>query len=121
MITEFAPAKINLYLHVLGKRRDGYQLLDSLVGFADGQSGASDRVEMEEANGYSLAIAGPEAWGLHATDIEKNHITQALRALAAKTGRPLNLAVTLYKSLPIASGIGGGSADAAAALRAAAR
>ncbi|MBI3419027.1 MAG: 4-(cytidine 5'-diphospho)-2-C-methyl-D-erythritol kinase [Proteobacteria bacterium] len=120
-MTEHAPAKINLYLHVLGKRSDGYHLLDSLVVFAAPGSAAADRVELSEAAAYSLKIEGPQALGLKQEDAEKNLVTKALRALAAKVQKPLNIAVTLHKNLPLASGIGGGSADAGAALRAAAK
>jgi 4-diphosphocytidyl-2-C-methyl-D-erythritol kinase len=119
VVTEFAPAKINLYLHVLGKQADGYHLLDSLVVFAAKGSPVCDQVELIEAPSYSLKIEGPEAGLLGHEDPEKNLITKALRALSAKTAKPPNFSVKLHKQLPIASGIGGGSADAAAALRAA--
>ncbi|HVY12707.1 MAG TPA: 4-(cytidine 5'-diphospho)-2-C-methyl-D-erythritol kinase [Alphaproteobacteria bacterium] len=118
MITETAPAKINLYLHVTGRRDDGYHLLDSLVVFAPA---AADRITLVPAEAYALHIEGHEAIGLNREDPEKNLITKALRTLSAKTGKPLNFAITLQKNLPLASGIGGGSADAAAALRAAAQ
>ena len=105
-----APAKINLYLHVTGKRPDGYHLLDSLFAFA--QDG--DVVTAEHADGLSLEIIG-------APDLsagEDNIVIKAARKLAAALGIEPNAHLILEKNLPIASGIGGGSTDAAAALKA---
>lgn len=110
-IEEFAPAKLNLALHVTGQRPDGYHLLDSLVAFAD----VGDRVTVAPAEGLTLTVTGPEAAGLTAG--EDNLVFRAARTFGAGRGA----AITLEKSLPVASGIGGGSADAAAALRALAR
>lgn len=113
-----APAKVNLYLHVIGRRADGYHLLDSLVAFAD----IGDRVEGSPADLLSLAVDGPEAEAL--ADLGDDNL--ALRAArlyieaASETGaasRARGAALFLDKRLPIASGIGGGSSDAAAALR----
>ena len=106
-ISAFAPAKINLTLHVTGQRADGYHLLDSLVVFA----GIGDRVVVSEGRGLSLRVAGPMAAGVPGD--ESNSILKAAHFL-----RQDNLAFTLHKSLPAAAGIGGGTADAAAALRA---
>lgn len=105
--TEFAPAKVNLCLHVTGQRVDGYHLLESLVVFAD----IGDRVTVSPGQG--LTITGPQAGGLKASD--DNLCLRAARAMGG------GVAVTLEKVLPVASGIGGGSADAAAVLRAMAR
>lgn len=105
--TEFAPAKVNLALHVTGQRADGYHLLDSLVVFA----GVGDRVTV--APGAGFAITGPQAAALAP---EPGNL--CLRAAGAMGG---GLRITLDKHLPVASGIGGGSADAAATLRAMAR
>jgi 4-diphosphocytidyl-2-C-methyl-D-erythritol kinase len=106
-VAEAAPAKINLCLHVTGRRADGYHLLDSLVVFAD----VVDRVFVTPAPGLSLVLAGPEGAGLQAeTD---NLVLRAARAMGVA-----DAAMVLDKHLPIASGIGGGSADAAATLRA---
>jgi 4-diphosphocytidyl-2-C-methyl-D-erythritol kinase len=107
---ELAPAKLNLTLEVLGRRADGYHELASLVAFA----GVGDSVELAEGGALELLIDGPFAAGLIGSD---NLICQA--ALAAKELRPaLQLGrFSLTKALPVASGIGGGSADAAAALR----
>ena len=108
-----APAKLNLYLHVVGKRDDGYHLLDSLVAFAD----IADRVTALPAPRLSLAIAGPFARDL-ADDDKSNLVWRAAEALARQLGREPAVALTLEKNLPIASGIGGGSSDAAATLKA---
>ena len=99
----FAPAKVNLTLHVTGRRADGYHLLDSLVAFAD----VGDRLRV--APGEGLTVTGPFAAGVP-TGAE-NLVNRALR-LAGETR-----AVTLDKQLPHPAGIGGGSSDAAAVLR----
>lgn len=101
-----APAKINLTLHVTGQRADGYHLLDSLVVFAK----VGDRVTLATGP-LSLKITGPFAGGLASDD--DNLCLRAARLAG------LDAAITLEKNLPVASGIGGGSADAAAVLRAA--
>ncbi len=105
-VSEIARAKINLCLHVTGQRGDGYHLLDSLVVFAD----LGDRITCTPAETVSLTLAGPEAAGLAADD--DNLVLRAARAF----GGPQGAAITLDKRLPVASGIGGGSADAAATL-----
>ncbi len=109
---EAARAKVNLHLRVTGRRGDGYHLLDSLVVFA----GAADRILAAPAAALTLAVTGPEAGALAAE--ADNLVLRAARALAAATGRAAAAALTLDKHLPVASGIGGGSADAAATLRA---
>ena len=106
-VAENAPAKINLCLHVTGRRLDGYHLLDSLVVFAD----VADRVFATPAHGLSLVVAGPEGAGLQAE--ADNLVLRAARLFGVS-----DAALVLDKRLPIASGIGGGSADAAATLRA---
>ncbi|WP_417249735.1 4-(cytidine 5'-diphospho)-2-C-methyl-D-erythritol kinase [Celeribacter sp.] len=105
----FAPAKINLTLHVTGQRADGYHLLDSLVVFVD----AGDQIAAQAADVSSLEVTGPFAGGIPTGP--DNLVMKA----AEMAGVPM--AMTLDKRLPPASGIGGGSADAAAALKAAAR
>jgi 4-diphosphocytidyl-2-C-methyl-D-erythritol kinase len=107
----FAPAKINLFLHVGGRRSDGYHVLESLVVFAD----VGDELLIESAHAFSLALDGP--FGGKLADEQENLIAKAARALAAKASRSPNVKITLTKNLPVASGIGGGSADAAATLR----
>lgn len=107
-----APAKINLFLHVTGRRADGYHLLQSLVAFA----GVHDRIEVRPDEGLTLEIDGPFAAALDAGG--ENLVVRAARALAAEAGIRPNARIRLHKALPVAAGIGGGSADAAAALRA---
>jgi 4-diphosphocytidyl-2-C-methyl-D-erythritol kinase len=106
-----APAKINLFLHVGDKRADGFHPLQSLAVFPE----LGDTLTAETADELSLIVVGPFAAGLSGDD---NLVLQAARALAAKAGRAPAAKLTLTKNLPVASGIGGGSADAAAALRA---
>ena len=108
-----AHAKLNLYLHVLGRRADGYHLLDSLVAFAD----IGDRVAVTPASKLSLAIEGPFAAALTG-DPRDNLMWRAAEALARRIGRDPGAVLRLEKNLPVASGIGGGSSDAAATLRA---
>ena len=109
-----APAKLNLYLHVTGRRPDGYHLLDSLVAFSD----IGDRLSVAPAPRLSLEITGPFARDLAQDDPQKNLVWRAAETLAARLGRVPDIALTLEKNLPVASGIGGGSSDAAAALKA---
>ncbi|MDR7123279.1 4-(cytidine 5'-diphospho)-2-C-methyl-D-erythritol kinase [Pseudotabrizicola sp. 4114] len=108
-VEEFAPAKINLSLHVTGQRADGYHLLDSLVVFAN----VGDRLSLRADDRLSLQITGPQAAALPVQD--DNLVLRAARLMR------MTAAITLDKQLPVASGIGGGSADAAATLRALAR
>ena len=110
-LTEAAPAKVNLYLHVTGRRDDGYHLLDSLVVFAE----HGDSLSAKAAASVSLQVTGPFAAGLKAEP--DNLVLRAARALAAEAGVSSGAHLVLDKRLPVASGIGGGSADAAAALR----
>jgi 4-diphosphocytidyl-2-C-methyl-D-erythritol kinase len=110
-VHEPARAKLNLYLHVTGRRDDGYHLLDSLVAFAE----AGDMIVAAPGGMLSLAVDGPFAAALGGEP--DNLVMRAARALAAATGAKGNAALTLTKNLPVASGIGGGSADAAATLR----
>lgn len=112
LIEERAPAKVNLALHVTGQRADGYHLLDSLVTFA----AAGDRLAARIAPDLSLSIDGP-----FADDLGNGPDNLVLRAAALFGTDTPGAALRLLKSLPIASGIGGGSADAAAALRLLAR
>ena len=106
--TEFAPAKVNLTLHITGQRADGYHLLDSLAVFC----GVGDRITVQPSVALSLTITGPQAHLLAVQD--NNLVLRAARVMDATLGA----ALTLDKHLPVASGIGGGSADAAATLRA---
>ncbi len=107
-VSAFAPAKINLTLHVTGQRPDGYHLLDSLVCFAD----IGDLVTVGFDEVLSLTVTGPRAKGVPTDD--SNLVLKAARFLD-----PNGMArITLDKHLPAAAGIGGGSSDAAATLRA---
>ena len=103
---QFAPAKVNLALHVTGRQADGYHLLDSVVVFA----ATGDWLTIAPAERLSLRVSGPRAAGV--PDDGRNLIWQAAELL----GPGLGAAITLDKHLPAAGGIGGGSADAAAAL-----
>ncbi|WP_372689373.1 4-(cytidine 5'-diphospho)-2-C-methyl-D-erythritol kinase [Bosea sp. (in: a-proteobacteria)] len=114
-LTTRARAKINLTLRVLGRRADGYHELESLVAFA----GTGDALTLDPDPGLSLTIDGPRGQGLPVDDT--NLILRAVRALEAETGKLRTGHFHLVKRLPVASGIGGGSADAAAALRLLAR
>jgi 4-diphosphocytidyl-2-C-methyl-D-erythritol kinase len=100
-----ARAKINLYLHVTGRRADGYHLMDSLVCFAE----LGDELTIAAAPELSLSLEGPFAPALSTSD---NLVLRAARLLDPVRGAALHLT----KHLPVAAGIGGGSADAAAAL-----
>ena len=112
-MTETAYAKVNLALHVRRRRADGYHEIESLFAFCEDGDGLSARARGDGA--ITLRIEGPFAEGLDTG--EGNLVVRAARALqdAAGTGQGADL--TLAKNLPVASGIGGGSADAAAALR----
>lgn len=113
-LTEAAHAKINLYLHVVGRRADGYHLLDSLAVFA----GAHDRLRVRRSPdpGLRFALEGRFGAALAGDDADGNLVIRAARAVSGD-----GLDLTLEKNLPVASGIGGGSADAAACLRLMAR
>ncbi len=106
VIEVFAPAKVNLTLHVTGQRADGYHTLDSLVMFAD----IGDRISARRADSTSLTLTGPMAERTPRGD--DNSVIRAARLMGATA------AITLDKRLPVAAGIGGGSSDAAATLRA---
>ena len=115
MLTEAARAKVNLFLHVVGRRADGYHLLDSLVAFPP----VGDVVRAEAAAGLTLTVEGRFGAGLAAG--ADNLVLRAARALAEAGGVRVGAALRLEKNLPVSSGIGGGSADAAATLRVLAR
>jgi 4-diphosphocytidyl-2-C-methyl-D-erythritol kinase len=109
-VEEFAAAKINLALHILGRRADGYHELDSIVAFAD----VGDTLILTRAEVTALHIDGPESGSLPVAD--DNLILRAYQLLSEAVTLP-PVSIKLTKRLPVASGIGGGSADAAAALR----
>lgn len=116
---EKAYAKINLHLHVTGKRDDGYHLLDSLVVFPD----VGDRltivpVDDGQTDLVTLQMVGPFSASLHSEDLKNNLIIKAAYQLAAYANKELPpVCLCLEKNLPVSSGIGGGSTDAAATLR----
>ncbi|MFN3835661.1 MAG: 4-(cytidine 5'-diphospho)-2-C-methyl-D-erythritol kinase [Glycocaulis sp.] len=111
-LREFAPAKINLTLHCARPRADGYHPLRSLVVFASW----GDVLRAEPAQALTLSLEGPQAEGLRADP--HNLVLKAAWALRAAAGQPeLGARLVLDKHLPVAAGLGGGSADAAAALR----
>ncbi|HUF86953.1 MAG TPA: 4-(cytidine 5'-diphospho)-2-C-methyl-D-erythritol kinase, partial [Thermohalobaculum sp.] len=119
-LAEAAPAKVNLYLHVTGRRADGYHLIDSLAVFP----GVGDRLSARPAGALTLRLGGPFAGALAAGADRTgpdNLVLRAARALAAAHGIAPAAELSLVKRLPPAAGIGGGSADAAAALRLLAR
>ena len=106
-LTLAAPAKVNLYLHVTGRRDDGYHLLDSLVAFAD----IADVLTLSPAPSLAFSADGPFAADM-GDDSADNLVVRAAGALAEAVGRKPDVALHLTKNLPVASGIGGGSADA---------
>ena len=111
MLHETAFAKINLALHVRARRADGYHAIETIFAFADD----GDRLTAEPADELTLHIKGPFAAGLSAGD--DNLVLRAARALRERRGITAGARLRLDKRLPVASGIGGGSADAAATLR----
>lgn len=121
VLLERAPAKVNLCLHVTGRKADGYHMLDSLVAFADiGDevvvSRRSDATILQVVCGEMPVVLGRDALVVPAgTD---NLAWRALAALARETGRWPGVEVTLRKRLPAGAGLGGGSSDAAAVIRA---
>lgn len=113
IIEAAAPAKINLALHVTGRRENGYHDLESLVVFAD----LADELSAQPASADALRLTGPFAGAL--TPGQTNLVTKAVNAFreARPEAVPHGVDITLAKNLPVSAGIGGGSADAAAALR----
>ena len=105
-----APAKVNFNLHITGRRADGYHTLSSLIAFAD----VADTISAGPSGELSLTVDGPFAPELEGQ--ADNIILRAARALAEATGVTAGAAITLTKRLPVAAGLGGGSADAAATL-----
>lgn len=109
-LTADAPAKVNLTLHVTGQRDDGYHTLDSLVVFVD----LGDRLTVQPAPDLRLTVGGPFAQGVPTDD--RNLVLRAAHALARVRSVDRGAGLQLEKNLPHAAGVGGGSADAAAAL-----
>lgn len=115
VLSERARAKVNLTLHVKGRRADGFHELESLVAFA----GVGDRLTLAPGPELSLHVAGPTATA--AGPMDDNLVLSAARHLARRVPGLVPGHFVLDKHLPVAAGIGGGSADAAAALRLLAR
>ncbi len=114
-LVERAPAKINLTLHVVGRRADGWHELESLVAFTRG----GDTLSLTPAGAASLVVEGPTASA--SGDPDDNLVIRVTRALAGNVAGLRVGAFHLLKRLPVAAGVGGGSSDAAAALRLLAR
>lgn len=111
MLTLRAPAKVNLYLHVTGRRDNGYHELNSLVTFADW----GDTLRLHAAPDMTLTVTGPFAAPAMAGN--ENLALRAARAVATATGYDGGVHIELEKNIPVAAGLGGGSADAAAVVR----
>lgn len=112
-LTVSAPAKINLFLHITGRRADGYHLLQSLFGFTD----FGDRLDLQPADDLTLIVDGPFSGDLADTSPEQNLVFRAAQTLRERYGVSQGACMTLHKHVPVAAGVGGGSSDAAAALR----
>ena len=116
-VNVFAPAKVNLYLHITGRLDNGYHTVDSLITFGD----IGDDILVEPAETFGFEVTGPFASGFKDKDLDTspqsgNLVVKAAYKLAELTGNDTALKITLTKNLPLGGGIGGGSADAAAAL-----
>ncbi len=117
LLNVFAPAKVNLYLHITEKLSNGYHALDSLVAFVD----IGDKIKIEPANELTFQITGPYAGSFKGTDLDcskasSNLVIRAAFSLAKAANKTPDIKITLEKNLPLASGLGGGSADAAATI-----
>ena len=110
-----APAKLNRFLAVLGRRADGFHELELVTTVLDGMQELTDSLEGEPAADLSILITGPRSQGLVAD--ESNLVIKAWRLLEEAVNRPLPATLRLHKRIPHGAGLGGGSSDAAAALR----
>ncbi len=113
-IRVFAPAKLNLFLHLTGCRSDGYHTLQSLIGFAD----IGDIIEIEPAEHFHFSVEGSFAKTLEkeGTQSDDNLVVKAAQSLAQIVDKNLDVHIRLTKNLPVAAGLGGGSSDAAATI-----
>lgn len=109
-LTRLAPAKVNLYLHITGKRPDGYHLLDSLVVFAD----VGDEIVLTPGDVFQVTLSGPFA---DQVDQRPDLVETAARRLSSLLDKPLDFSISVTKEIPVGAGLGGGSSDAATALR----
>ncbi len=115
MLSLQAPAKVNLHLHILGKTENSYHLLDSLVCFTD----FGDQLTFEESDKFSLDILGQFSQPLKNSDLAgSNLIEKSVYEFEKTTGLQVKLRITLHKNIPLGGGLGGGSSDAAATLKA---
>jgi 4-diphosphocytidyl-2-C-methyl-D-erythritol kinase len=117
VLTVFAPAKVNLHLHVTDRQSDGYHVLDSLVAFAD----IGDTLVFDTSRNFSFAVDGSLAGSFTHAELDtspqsRNLIVRAAWHLSTLLARELNVSIRLTKNIPLGSGLGGGSADAAACL-----
>ena len=112
VLTRLAPAKVNLRLKINGRRDDGFHLIDSSVVFAE----LADRISLAASEHPILTISGVFADSLTPLSPEHNIISRAVAAFHSAHGTKQHYAITLEKNIPIAAGLGGGSADAAAVL-----
>jgi 4-diphosphocytidyl-2-C-methyl-D-erythritol kinase len=116
MIIETAPAKFNMFLAVLGRQSDGYHILEHVTAVLHNWPSLHDQLTAEIAQSTTLEIEGPTSNGIFSD--ESNLVLKAWRALEKEAGRPLPAKIKLHKRIPHSAGLGGGSSDAAAALRA---
>ncbi len=114
--TVLAPIKLNLYLHITGRRESGYHDVDSLIAFTD----FGDGVRVEPSDRLEIAVEGPFAEDLPETQAD-NLVLKALDRMRREVGVEGGARVTLIKNIPVAAGVGGGSSDAATAMAAAAK
>ena len=114
-VTVHAPVKINLYLHITGRREDGYHEVDTLIAFTD----FGDEITAEASDTLKISADGPFAAEL--PEGEDNLVIRAIDALRQSAGEITSAHITLSKHIPLAAGVGGGSADAAAAMWAVSR
>jgi len=110
-----APAKLNRFLAILGRRADGFHEMELVTTVLEGVEGLTDTLEAERAETLSLSLFGPTAQGLNVDD--SNLVLRAWRLLEREARRPLPATLRLEKRIPHGAGLGGGSSDAAAALR----
>ncbi len=114
-LTIQAPAKLNRFLAVLGRRADGFHELELVTTVLEGVAGLTDQLEGAPASKLSLELSGPTSQGIEVDDT--NLVLRAWRLLEEAAGRPLPARLSLHKRIPHGAGLGGGSSDAAAALR----
>jgi len=107
-----APAKVNLFLHVTGRRNDGYHFLESLFSFTK----KGDLLRFLPSKTLNFSVSGPFSGALAAENVSDNLVMKAAAVLSGHTGVHEGATIELEKNLPVASGLGGGSADAAATL-----